>query len=209
MIKLYDYWRSSAAYRVRIALNLKGLDYTSLPINLAQGAQSAESYIAVNPQGLVPMLVDDDFSAAQSMAIIEYLDERYPEPAMLPSTSQARAHVRAMANIIACDIHPINNLRILKYLKNTLGADDDAIGDWYRHWIGLGFQALEKMVAGPDFSFGELPTLADICLVPQMANARRYNTDLAPFPKLMKIDQGLRALPAFAKAAPENQPDAS
>ncbi len=209
MRALYDYWRSSAAYRVRIALNIKGLDYKSLPVNLAQGAQSTDDYKAINPQGLVPMLVDSDFSIGQSLAIVEYLDELYPEPALLPITPQSRAHVRAMANIIASDIHPINNLRVLKYLKNTLAADEDAVGEWYRHWIGLGFEALEGMAIGPDYLYAHAPTIADICLVPQMANARRYNTDLTPFPKLLKIDQSLRALPAFEKAAPENQPGAS
>jgi maleylpyruvate isomerase len=208
MLKLYDYWRSSASYRVRIALNIKGLEYTSLPVNLVKGEQSATDYLAHNPQGLVPLFVDGERSIAQSMAIIEYLDETHPAPKLLPGDAYARATVRAMANIIACDIHPVNNLRILNYLKGPLGHDDETVSVWYRHWITQGFAALERQATSDRFMFGDSVTLADICLVPQMANARRFKTDLAAFPRLVAIDAHLCGLPAFAAAAPEKQLDA-
>jgi maleylacetoacetate isomerase len=208
VITLYDYWRSSAAYRVRIALNLKGQAYAAVSINLASGGQSDPDYVGKNPQGLVPLLIDDGAVMSQSLAIIEYLDECYPEPAFLPTSPRDRAHVRALAQIIACDIHPVNNLRMLNYLKGPLGVDDAGVATWYRHWITQGFKALETMVSGTAFMFGKHVTLADICLVPQMANARRFATDLSAFPKLVQIDEALRALPSFEKALPENQPDA-
>ncbi len=208
MLKLYDYWRSSAAYRVRIALAVKGLTYDSIPVNLVKGEQSATDYLAHNPQGLVPLFVEGERSIAQSMAIIEYLDETHPAPKLLPGDAYARATVRAMANVIACDIHPINNLRILYYLKGPLGHSDEEIGVWYRHWINEGFAALERQANGNSHMFGDSVTLADICLVPQMVNARRYNTDLTPFRRLVAIDAHLRSLPAFAAAAPEQQKDA-
>jgi maleylacetoacetate isomerase len=208
MITLYDYWRSSAAYRVRIALNLKGQAYAAVSINLASGGQSDPNYVGKNPQGLVPLLIEDDGAISQSLAIIEYLDESYPEPAFLPTSPRDRAHVRALAQIIACDIHPVNNLRILNYLKGPLGVDETGITTWYQHWITQGFKALESMVTGSSFMFGDKLTLADICLVPQMANARRFKTDLTDFPKLVAIDAALNANPSFAKARPENQPDA-
>ncbi len=203
MLKLYDYARSSAAYRVRIALNLKGLDYTRLPVNLQTGEQRGADYLAHNPQGLVPLFVDGARSIAQSMAIIEYLDETHANPKLLPGDAFARATVRAMANIIACDIHPINNLRILNYLKGPLGHSEEEVGLWYRHWITEGFSALERQATGSQYLFGEGVTMADICLVPQMTNARRFHTDLAAYPRLVAIDAHLRALPAFAAAAPE------
>lgn len=208
MLTLYDYWRSSAAYRVRIALQVKGLGYNAVPVNLVKGEQSSADYLAHNPQGLVPLFVDGERSIAQSMAIIEYLDETHPAPRLLPGDAYARATVRAMANVIACDIHPINNLRILTYLKSTLGHSEDEIGNWYRHWISQGFAALERQAHSNTHMFGDAVTLADICLVPQMANARRFNTDLTPFPRLVAIDAHLRSLPAFVAAAPEKQPDA-
>ncbi len=203
MLKLYDYMRSSAAYRVRIALNLKGLEYTRIPVNLQAGEQRGADYLAQNPQGLVPLFVDGERSIAQSMAIIEYLDETYATPKLLPGDAFARATVRAMANIIACDIHPINNLRILKYLKGPLGHSEEEVGLWYRHWIAEGFSALERQATGNQHLFGDAVTLADICLVPQMVNARRFNTDLTPFSRLVAIDAHLNSLPAFAAAAPE------
>jgi maleylpyruvate isomerase len=208
MLTLYDYWRSSAAYRVRIVLHVKGLDYSSIPVNLMKGEQSDSAYLAHNPQGLVPLFVDGERSIAQSMAIMEYLDEIHPDPKLLPGDAQARATVRAMANVIACDIHPINNLRILDYLKSAFGASEDQIGSWYRHWIAQGFTALERQATGTTYLFADTVTLADICLVPQMANARRFNTDLSVFPRLVAIDAHLRTLPAFAAAAPEQQKDA-
>jgi maleylacetoacetate isomerase len=208
MLKLYDYWRSSASYRVRIALNIKGLDYTSLPVNLVKGEQSGSEYLEHNPQGLVPLFVDGARSISQSMAIIEYLDELHPEPKLLPGDAYRRASVRAMAHVIACDIHPLNNLRVLQYLKGQLGQDEVTVSVWYRHWVGQGFAALERQATGESFMFGDSVTLADICLVPQMANARRFKTDLAPFPRLVAIDANLRSLPAFAAAAPEKQQDA-
>jgi maleylacetoacetate isomerase len=208
MLKLYDYWRSSAAYRVRIALNIKGLAYESLAVNLVKGEQSASEYLAHNPQGLVPLFVDGERSIAQSMAIIEYLDETHPAPSLLPGDAYARAVVRAMANVIACDIHPVNNLRILNYLKGPLAQDDETVSVWYRHWITQGFAALERQATGDQYMFGNSVTLADICLVPQMANARRFKTDLAAFPRLVSIDAHLRTLPAFDAAAPEKQQDA-
>jgi maleylacetoacetate isomerase len=208
MLKLYDYWRSSAAYRVRIALNLKGLAYDSMPVNLMKGEQSAPDYMAHNPQGLVPLLMDGDHSIAQSMAIIEYLDETNPAPPLLPKDAYLRAHVRAIANVIACDIHPVNNLRILNYLKTEMAQPQDAIDTWYRHWIVQGFGALERQAHGNLYMFGDQVTLADICLVPQMANARRFDTDLTPFRRLVAVDAHLRTLPAFVAAAPEIQKDA-
>ncbi len=208
MITLYDFWRSSAAYRVRIALNIKGLGYTALPINLGAAAQSDPAYVARNPQGLVPLLVEDSAVLSQSLAIMEYLDETHPQPPLLPASALARAQVRSLAQIIACDIHPLNNLRVLNYLKNPLGQSDDVVATWYRHWIISGFAALENRAQGPEFIYGDTLTLADVCLVPQLANARRFATDLAPYPKLVAIDAHLRTLPAFAAAAPELQPDA-
>jgi maleylacetoacetate isomerase len=207
MITLYDYWRSSAAYRVRIALNLKGQTYEAISINLALGAQFNSDYVEKNPQGLVPLIIENGAEISQSLAIIEYLDECYPEPAFLPKAPRDRAHVRALAQLIACDIHPVNNLRILNYLKGTLHVDEAGVTKWYQHWITQGFKALEAMVAGSAFMFGDKLTLADICLVPQMANARRFKTDLSAFPKLVEIDAVLNTNPSFVKARPENQPD--
>ena len=211
MWRLYTYFRSSAAYRVRIALNLKGLSYEPVFVHLRKGEQQGEAYRAVNPQGLVPALETAEGVLAQSLAIIEYLDETHPSPPLLPAEPFARAQVRRMAQIIACDIHPLNNLAVLKTLKRDFGADEEAIGRWYAHWIHRGFAALEELVArygSAERSFGEAVTLADVCLVPQMANARRFAVDLTPFPRLVAIDAALRALPAFAAAAPEAQPDA-
>lgn len=212
-LTLYDYWRSSAAYRVRIGLNLKGLSYDAVPVNLMPGVeeQLSDAYRAKNPQGRVPMLESERGSLTQSLAILEWVDETYANPPFLPLGPWQRAKVRAFALAIACDIHPLNNTSVLARLKSQFAAGDAAIGEWYRHWISVGFAALEAQLAeqpGTPFAFGEAPTLADICLVPQVANARRFKTDLAPFPRLVAIDERARAHPAFFAAAPEQQKDA-
>jgi len=212
MIKLYNYFRSSAAYRVRIALNLKNVPYEYLPVHLVKGEQREERYRALNPQALVPLLVDDGEAMTQSMAIIEYLDEKIPDPPLLPATAEGRARVRAIAQAIACDIHPLNNLRVLKYLTGTLGASEDAKNAWYRHWVEIGLAALESQLAADSrtgaFCHGSTPTLADICLVPQLANARRSAIAIDPYPTLERIESHCLALDAFARAAPDRQPDA-
>lgn len=211
-VKLYTYYRSSASFRVRIALNMKALDCDAIPVHLAQGAQHDAQFRAINPQGLVPVLETDEGDVlSQSLAIVEYLNERYPEPSLLPADPIGRATVRSMAALVACDIHPLNNLRVLKYLKGRMGQDQDAVDEWYAHWVSEGFASLEKLVVrwGSDKAcFGETAGLADICLVPQMWNARRFNVDLTPFPNLVKIDTYLQSLQSFADAAPERQPDA-
>jgi maleylacetoacetate isomerase len=200
---LFDYWRSSASYRVRIALNLKGVDYQSVPTDLLAASHKAADYVARNPQGFVPMLSIDGHDLTQSLAIIDYLDANYPDPPMVSSDPATRAKTLAQALVIAADIHPVNNLRILGYLKSEFGADDAAVAKWYRHWITEGFAALEAMAPEQGLFGGDLPNLADVCLVPQMANARRFDTPLDAFPKLVRIDAALQALPAFAKAAPD------
>ncbi len=200
---LFDYWRSSASYRVRIALNLKGVDYQAVPTDLLAASHKAADYVARNPQGFVPMLSIDGHDLTQSLAIIDYLDANYPDPPMVSSDPATRAKTLAQALVIAADIHPVNNLRILGYLKSEFGADDAAVAKWYRHWIVEGFAALEAMAPEQGLFGGDLPNLADVCLVPQMANARRFDTPLDAFPKLMRIDAALQALPAFAKAAPD------
>ncbi len=202
-IILYDYWRSSASYRVRIALNLKRIAYTSVPTNLLDASHKKADYVARNPQGFVPMLHIDGHDLTQSLAIIDYLDAKYPDPAMVSSDPAARAKTLAQALLIAADIHPINNLRILQYLKDEFGADEAATANWYRHWIMEGFAALEAMAPDNGLFGGDLPNLADVCLVPQMANARRFETPLEAFPNLVRMDAALRAMEAFAKAAPE------
>lgn len=218
-LTLYTYWRSSAAYRVRIALNIKGVAYESVPKHLLRdgGEQKKPDYLAVNPQGLVPALVDDGFVVPQSLAICEYLEEIHPEPRLLPGSARDRATVRGMALAIACDVHPLNNLAILQYLKANLGADQEAVNAWVRHWIARGFAALERWVescapgtapGAQRFCHGTQVTLADVCLVPQMFNARRFDVDLAGFPRLASICRHLEVLPAFAAAHPERQPDA-
>lgn len=212
-MKLYSYFRSSAAYRVRIALNLKGLAYDTVPVHLLKdgGQQFSSEYRAVNPTGLVPTLAEDGWAVGQSMAILEYLEETHPEPALLPRDPKARARVRAIAQTIACDIHPLNNLRVLRYLKHTLGVSEDAKNAWYRHWVEDGLAALETLLANsPEtgrFCHGDVPTLADICLVPQMANARRFACDLSALPTLVRIDAACTEMDAFRQAAPDRQPD--
>jgi maleylacetoacetate isomerase len=213
-MQLYDYFRSSAAYRLRIALNVKGIvpDERTY-VHLRIGSQRAQDYLALNPQGLVPALELDDGSVlVQSLAIIEYLDETRPEPPLLPADPVARARVRAIALSIACEIHPLNNLRVLNYLIGTMGVSREQKDGWYRYWIDVGFEALEKTLARDGatgrFCHGDAPTLADVCLVPQMANARRFEIDLSPYPTLIRIESACNALPAFAQAAPARQPDA-
>jgi maleylpyruvate isomerase len=212
-MKLYDYFRSSAAYRVRIALNLKGLSPERAFVHLRRGAQRADDYLAVNPLGLVPSLVTDGGEVlTQSLAIIEWLDETHPQPPLLPPDAAGRARVRALALEIACDIHPINNLRVLNYLTGTLGATEAQKNGWYRYWCDVGFEALETQLAREKgtgaFCHGGSPTIADICLVPQLANARRVDLDLSLYPTLLRIEAACNALPPFAAAAPAKQPDA-
>jgi len=213
MIRLYDYWRSSAAYRVRIALNLKGADYSLVPVNILGGVdeQLTDEYRRLNPQMRVPSIEVDGRVSGQSMAIIEWIEETLPGPALLPADPWARLQARAFADVIACDIHPLNNLSPLAYLRKEFGADEAAISRWYGEWIARGFRALEEMAqasAGQDFLFGEAPGLAEVALIPQMANARRFKVDLAPFPRLVAVDATCRALEPFTRAAPENQPAA-
>jgi maleylacetoacetate isomerase len=204
---LYDYWRSSAAYRVRIALNLKGVDYDTRPVDLREGEQQSADYRALNPQGLVPMLEIDGQKLTQSLAIINYLDLRYPNQPLIPASAAERAHVVAMALAVACDIHPLNNLRVLKYLKNELGHSQDEIDAWYRHWIEEGFPALEAMAApqAGKFLFGDAPTGADVCLVPQLYNARRFDVPLDAYPTLLRAEENANKLDAFVRAHPDNQ----
>ncbi len=206
-LTLYDYHRSSAAFRVRIALNLKGLGYRREAVNLLEGAQRGPTYLAVNPQGLVPTLVDDDRILTQSMAILEYLEERHPEPPLLPADPLERARVRALALAVACDIHPLNNSRVLKHLTEHLGLDEHGKLAWYRHWIALGLSSLEAMVADHPatgrFCHGDAPSLADVCLVPQIYNAQRYECPTDDYPTLMRVFETCRALPAFDAAWPE------
>ena len=214
MRKLYGYFRSSAAYRVRIALNLKGLDYESAIVHLTKngGEQFAPEYRALNPQALVPLLQDDEVTLTQSLAIIEYLDEVYPKPTFLPELAAERAQVRSLALMIACEIHPLNNLRVLRYLVNDLKVTDAQKDQWYRHWIVSGLAPIETRLANDaaagKFCHGDAPGLADICLVPQLANARRFKISIDAFPTLVRIDQNCMALKAFQDAAPSAQPDA-
>jgi maleylpyruvate isomerase len=212
-MKLYGYFRSSAAYRVRIALNLKGLAAEHVPVHLRKGEQRAAPFAALNPQKLVPALETDDGALlTQSLAIIEYLDEVHPHPALLPPDALGRARVRSLALAIACDIHPLNNLRVLKHLNRALGLDEEARNVWSRQWIAEGFTAFEAMLAHDPrtgrFCHGDQPTLADVFLVPQVANAERVDCDLTPYPTITRIAAAARALPAFADAAPDRQPDA-
>ncbi len=211
-MKLYTYWRSSAAYRVRIALNLKGISHKSVPVHLARDEQHAADYLQTNPQGLVPALEHGGELLIQSLAIIEYLDGIAPAPRLLPREPVARAQVAAMAQAIACDIHPLNNLRVLNYLKREMGQDDAAVRAWYGHWVHEGFRALEAWVlkysAARRFMHGDTVSMADVCLVPQVYNARRFRLSLDAYPALMAIDAHLQTLPAFVAAAPERQADA-
>lgn len=214
MLQLYSYFRSSASYRVRIALNLKGLSFEYVPVHLLKdgGQQHTADYQRINPAELVPALVDDGHAIGQSLAIMEYLDETYPEPALLPRDALGRARVRGLAQAIACEIHPLNNLRVLQYLEHDLKLDEATKATWYRHWITLGFTALEAMLFQSSetgtFCHGDTPGLADCCLIPQIANSRRFHTPLEAFPTIRRIEEACLALGAFQQAAPQVQPDA-
>ena len=209
---LYDYFRSSAAYRVRIAFNLKGLDYEQRSVNLVNREQQSSAYQSLNPQQLVPTLtLADGTVLTQSLAICEYLDETHPKPPLLPTEATGRARVRALAQLVACDMHPLNNLRVLNYLTSTLGVNDQIRLAWYQHWISAGFTSLEGLLqnsATGRFCHGDTPTLADVCLVPQLFNARRFDCDLTRYPTLLRIAEACEALPEFARAHPSQQPDA-
>jgi maleylacetoacetate isomerase len=211
-LTLHGYWRSSAAWRVRIALALKGVAHAQAFRHLRKGEQSAPDFRALNPQGLVPALeVAGQGALAQSLAILEWIEETLPGPKLLPADAWGRARVRGLGQIIACEVHPIQNLRVLQYLKRVLGQEQPAIDAWARHWIGLGLEAFETRLGEPAsgrFCHGDAPGLADCCLVPQLGNARRFGLDLAPFPRVLAVEAACMALPAFAQAVPEKQPDA-
>jgi len=213
-VKLYGYFRSSATYRVRIALNLKGLPWETMPVDLRApaNAQHAPQFRALNPQGLIPVLSDGAHTLTQSLAIIEYLEETHPLPPLLPRAAAERAQVRSLSLAVACDIHPLNNLRVLNYLRSPLGHEQAAINAWYAHWIATGFAALEqearRLSGDGRHLYGAAVTLADVCLVPQMYNAHRFSCDVEPYPTLRAICAHLEGLPAFARAAPQAQPDA-
>lgn len=212
-MKLYTYFRSSAAYRVRIALNVKGLAYEAVPVHLLRdgGEQLRDAYRAVNPGALLPALVDGGATITQSLAIIEYLDEMHPAPPLLPRDALGRARVRALAQMVACDIHPLSNLRVLKYLKHTLHVEEDAKNEWYRHWSRVGLAAIEAHLARDAgtgrFCHGDTPTMADCCLIPQVYNAQRFDVDFGPYPTIARINAACTELPAFAAAHPARQPD--
>ena len=209
MLTLHGYWRSSAAHRVRIALNVKGLAYDQVTYDLRRKAEKADAYATLNPQKLVPALQTEGGAVlTQSLAILEWLEDAHPEPALLPEDPTDRAHVRAMAALIACDIHPVNNLRVLNALRDDLDASDDQVTRWITRWIGDGFDALEHLIGGGTFSYGDAPTLADCCLVPQVYNAQRFKIDLAPWPKIRAVADACDGVPAFYVARPELQPDA-
>jgi maleylpyruvate isomerase len=211
-MKLYGFFRSSASYRVRIALNLKGLDFDQASIRLAKGEQYQAAFSAISPQNVVPVLENDGLRLYQSPAIIEYLDEVYPEPPLLPKDPAARNRVRSLALISACEIHPLNNTRVLNYLSETLNLTEEQKTGWYHHWIAVGFGALEKRLTTEketgEFCHGDTPGFADICLVPQVANARRFKVDLTACPTILRINDHCLALEPFKKAMPANQPDA-
>lgn len=211
-MQLYGYWRSSAAYRVRIALNLKAIAYQSMPVHLIQdgGQQHSEEYTALNPTHLVPTLVDGDFVLNQSMAIIEYLDSQYPEVKLIPSDAKHAAQARALAYDIACEVHPLNNLRVQQFLSQQLEVNDEKKQAWVDHWMSVGFAAFEQQVikSKGKYCVGDEVTIADLCLVPQIYNAQRFNVDLTPFPETMEIVERCRKLPAFISASPEQQSDA-
>jgi maleylacetoacetate isomerase len=211
-MKLFSYFRSSAAYRLRIALNLKGLDYEYVAVNLLQREQKSDDYLALNPQGLVPaMTLPDGNTLGQSIALLEWLEETQPEPPLLPAEPVERARVRSVVNHVACDIHPICNLAVTNYLKDRFDADQPDIIDWYTTWMHRGFTAIEQVLAdnATPCSFGEQPCMADACLVPQVYNARRFDIDLAPFPHLQRVVDHCNTLPAFIEAAPDKQPDST
>lgn len=209
-MKLYTYWRSTAAYRLRIALNLKGIEREEVFVSLPEGAHRADDYTALNPQQLVPALeLPDGAVLSQSLAIIDWLDATHPDPALIPADPLARARALEIAHVVAMDIHPVNNLRVVQHLGKTYGADDAARRDWMQHWMRLGFDAIEPRLAGTRYALGDdAPGLADVCLVPQVYNARRWGLDLSPWPGIAAVEAACLALPAFADAVPEAQPDA-
>ena len=210
-MRLYSFFRSSAAYRVRIALNVKGVDYETVSVDLPSAAHHAPEFRTLNPQMTIPTLDDDGTVLWQSLAIIEYLDVRFPTPRLIPADPVARARVQALAQVIVCEVHPLNNLRVLKYLRGELKLDDAAVNKWYSHWVAEALGPLETLVSrfgGGRYCYGDSLTLADVCLVPQMYNARRFNVDVTPYPTLVRIAAGLEADSAFAAAAPERQPGA-
>jgi maleylacetoacetate isomerase len=213
-LRLYSYWRSSAAYRVRIGLHLKGLSFDTMPVHLVRdgGEQHSPGFHQANPQELVPVLEHGQRMLRQSLAILEYLDEVWPQPALLPATARERQRVRALAQLVACDIHPLNNLRVLQYLEREWGVPQPERDNWVRHWMVAGFDAFEAMLAEHPstgtFCDGNAPTLADCCLVPQLYNARRFGVDLAPYPTMLRIERACLEMPAFQDALPERQPDA-
>ncbi len=210
-MKLYTYFRSSAAFRVRIALNLKGLDYQPAFVHLAKGEHRKPEYAAVNPQALVPTLEEGGRLLTQSLAILEYLEETHPQPPLLPQDPFARARVRSLALLIACEIHPLNNLRTLRHLKNSLGQSEEQVNGWYRHWVADGLAKLEAELQNPGaghFCHGQTPTIADCCLVPQIFNAKRYQCELGPYPAVMRVFDACMQLDAFVRAQPDKQPDA-
>jgi maleylacetoacetate isomerase len=209
-MKLYGHFRSSASYRVRIALGLKGLSWEAVPVRIQHGEHRADAFRAINPQRRVPaMVLDDGQVLIQSLAIIAFLDETHPQPPFLPGDPVTRAKARAVADVIACDIHPVNNSGVLKVLREEFAADEAKINAWVAHWIAEGFQAVERLIEPEPFAFGSIPGIADICIVPQVYNARRFKVPLDDFPKIVAVDAAARALPAFANAAPEAQPDAA
>jgi maleylacetoacetate isomerase len=208
-VRLYTYFRSSAAFRVRIALNLKGLAYEPVFVHLAKGEHRQPGYAKVNAQALLPTLeLDDGTRLSQSLAIIEFLEEKHPSPALLPKDALGRARVRSLSNLIASEIHPLNNLRVLQHLKRALGQSEDQVSGWYRHWVADGLAKLEAELGAGKFCHGDTPTMADCCLVPQVFNAKRYNSDLAPYPNTMRVFDACMKLEAFDRAQPSKQPDA-
>ncbi|WP_343619027.1 maleylacetoacetate isomerase [Ralstonia sp.] len=212
-IKLYNYFRSSASFRVRIALEVKGLSYDYAPVHLLKGEQMAPDFVKLNPDALVPVLCDGNDVLNQSLAIVEYLEETHPEPTLLPGSPSNRAHIRAIALAIACEIHPLNNPRVLKYLKNTFNVEEEARNDWYRYWVKLGFAALETRLSQSPltgaYCVGDTPTLADVCLVPQVFNGKRFDVAVEDYPTLARIFEHCMAQEAFQRAAPGVQPDAA
>lgn len=211
-MKLYGYWRSSAAYRVRIALHLKALDFESVPVHLVKngGEQHSDSYVEMNPTHLVPTFVDGNFTLHQSMAVIDYLDEKYPQVPLYPSNLVEKSQVKALALDVACEVHPVNNLRVQQYLANTLATTEQQKLAWSHHWMNIGFAAIEKQLSATSgqYSFGDKITMADICLVPQVYNANRFSLDMKPFPNIVRVVNNCNELIAFQRALPENQSDA-
>lgn len=207
---LHGYWRSGTSYRTRIALNLKGLAYEQVDVDLRAGAQRSPAFLALNPQGLVPALEVDGLVLTQSPAILEWIEERWPEPRLLPSDLAARAEVRALVALVACDIHPLNNMRVLKAIRHDLGADEPAVAAWTARWITAGFDALERLIErrGSGWAFGDRPTLADCCLIPQIYSARRFEVDLTAYPRITAVEARAAEHPAFAAAHPDLQPGA-